>query len=159
MKTLKEFMSNKKYISAEYDVESQQKLRAWCVRNGFDLSVTYSGNPQKVEEFDFHSTIFYSNNDTIIKNGVVRINPIEVSIDSIALFGDDNDIPVFVISSADILNIRKSYADMGVEDDWGGAYTPHISLSYDREFRDVSNLELPNFKPKFDKIIIKDIDN
>lgn len=156
MKTLKEFMSTRKYVAVIYDDESQKKLREWCIANGFDLSKNYNDEEQKPEDFEFHTTIIYSTNETMLKNGVKSVNPTEVSVDHIKFLGVDNDIPVLAISSPRIEDIRKHYESLGLEDAWD-SYIPHISISYAKEQKDVSSIKMPEFRPKFDKIIIKDL--
>lgn len=68
MKTLREFMKKRKYVAVIYNDESQKLLRDWCNDNGFDLSYTYSGNRQEDEEFDFHTTVFYTSNEVYLRN-------------------------------------------------------------------------------------------
>jgi 2'-5' RNA ligase len=157
MKTFKEFTSNRKYIVVQYDKESQRKLRKWALSNGFDLSVKYNDEEQDPKDFDFHTTIFYSSNEVSLRNESARINPTEVTITGIKFLGENKDIPVLTVAASDgILNLRQYYEGLGLEDEWP-SYQPHISVSYAKKQVDVSSVKLPNFKPKFDRIVIEDI--
>ena len=158
MKTLKEFMSKRKYVAVIYDDESQKKLREWAETNGFDLSIKYNDEKQDPKDFDFHTTIFYTTNEVRLKNESARLDPTEVDITGIKFLGEDEDIPVLTISpSGDIINLRKYYAGLGLEDQWPN-YQPHISVSYAKNQIDTDKIKLPDFKPKFNKIVIRDIE-
>ena len=157
MKTLKEFISKRKYVSVRYDKESQKKLREWAIQNNFDLTLTYGGEKQDPEDFDFHTTVFYSTNESILKNKSTKLQPTEVTISKIKFLGDNEDIPVFAIElTGEIKELRKRFEEMGLEDKWPD-YQPHISLSYARKKINTDNIELPNFKPRYDTLIIEDI--
>lgn len=158
MKTLKEFMAKRKYVSVQYDKESQDKLRDWATKNGFNLAVKYNGDEQDPKEFDFHTTVFYSTNEVNLRNKTVKLPPTEVTISKIKFLGDNADIPVLAIEVTDgIKELRQQYEELGLEDKWPD-YQPHISLSYAKEQRDTSKIKLPDFKPKYDKLIIEDIE-
>jgi 2'-5' RNA ligase len=157
MKTLKEFMATRKYVAVQYDKESQDKLREWCLENGFDLSVKYGGEEQDPTEFDFHTTVFYSTNEVMLRNKISKLSPTEVTITKIKFLGENKDVPVFEIELTDgIKDLRGHFENLGLEDKWP-SYEPHISLSYAKEQRDVSKIKLPDFKPKYDRLIIEDI--
>lgn len=157
MKTLKEFMAKRKYVAVQYDKESQDKLRDWATKNQFNLSVNYNGAEQDPKAFDFHTTVFYSTNESTIRNKKQKLSPAEVTITGIKFLGENKDIPVFAIElSGGIKDIRQEYQELGLEDKWP-SYQPHISLSYAKEQRDVSAIKLPDFKPKYDKLTIEDI--
>jgi hypothetical protein len=158
MKTLKEFLARRKYVSVQYDDESQKKLRDWAEENGFDLSVKYNGDEQDPEDFDFHTTIFYSTNELRLRNQEAPLDSTEVTITGIKFLGENEDIPVLTISSSGgILNLRKYYEGLGLEDQWP-TYQPHISVSYAKQPMDIKKIKLPTFRPKFNKVVIKDIE-
>ena len=158
MKTLKEFMSKRKYVAVIYDDESQKKLREWAETNGFDLSINYNDEKQDPKDFDFHTTIFYTTNEVRLRNESARLDPIEVDITGIKFLGENEDIPVLTILPAgDIINLRNYYASLGLEDQWPN-YQPHISVSYAKNQIDADKIKLPDFKPKFNKIVIRDIE-
>lgn len=157
MKTLKEFMSKRKYVSVQYDKESQDKLRDWATKNGFNLAVNYDGSEQDPKSFDFHTTVFYSTNESNIRNKTIKLPSTEVTIKGIKFLGENEDIPVLAIQVTDgIKELREHFEKLGLEDKWP-SYQPHISLSYAKEQRDVNNIKLPDFKPKYDTLIIEDI--
>jgi 2'-5' RNA ligase len=113
---------------------------------------------QDPTNFNFHATVFYSINETNIRNRIVKTKPTEVTITEILFLGENGDIPVFAIAIADgIKELRQSFEDLGLEDKWP-SYKPHISLSYAKQDIDTKkNIKLPDFKPRYDKLIIEDI--
>jgi 2'-5' RNA ligase len=158
MKTLKEFTAKRKYVAVQYDKESQEKLRDWATKNGFDLSVKYNGEAQDPKEFDFHTTIFYSINEVNLRNKEQKLKPTEVFITGIKFLGENKDIPVLGVDvSGGIKYLRQHFEDLGLKDQWP-SYQPHISLSYAKEAKDITNIKLPDFRPKYDKLVIEDIE-
>jgi len=159
MKTLKEFMSKRKYVAVQYDDESQKKLREWAINNGFDLGIKYNGEEQDPEDFDFHTTIFFTTNEVLLRNQEIEQTPTEVIVTGIKFLGENEDIPVLSVSmSGGIEQLRKYYEDLGLKDQWP-SYQPHISLSYAKKQVDTTDMKLPDFRPKFDRIVIKDIED
>jgi hypothetical protein len=157
MKTLKEFIANRKYVAVKYDKESQEKLRDWATKNGFNLSVNYNGEEQDPKMFDFHTTVFYSTNESNIRNKEQKLTPSEVTIKEIKFLGENNDIPVLALElSGGIKELREHFENLDLKDQWP-SYQPHISLSYAKEQRDVNKIKLPDFKLKYDKLTIEDI--
>lgn len=138
---------NRKFISAFYNDETQDRLRTWCLKNGFDLSVKYSGAIQHPEDFDFHSTVFYS--DTKHLDPVPTTFNLDFSAKPISFeyLGENKNIPVIKIQSEELSGLRKyCEGQFNMKDSWSG-YTPHITLSYDTETPvDLSKLKLPTFK-------------
>lgn len=152
-------MAKRKYISVQYDKESQNKLRDWAIKNGFNLSVKFNGTEQDPKEFDFHTTVFYSINESNLQNKKVKVAPTEVTITKIKFLGENQDIPVLAIEPNNgIKELREYFESLGLEDQWP-SYQPHISLSYAKEQKDVSDIILPDFKPKFDRLTIEDIED
>jgi 2'-5' RNA ligase len=159
MKSFQEFTKSRKYIVVEYDQNSQELLRNWAMTNGFDLSVKYNGEKQDPEDFDFHTTIFYSTNEVNMRNQAIYQSPTEVIITGIKFLGENKDIPVLTISNfGGIMSLRQYYEDLGLEDQWP-SYQPHISLSYAKQAVDTKNINLPTFRPKFNKIMVKNIED
>jgi hypothetical protein len=161
MKSFKTFIEEKtagrKYVAVVYDEETQAKLRDWCMENGFDLSKSYGGMDQNPDEFEFHTTVFYSENEVAMKNEILPLTRGEAFPSKFKLLGENNDIPVLLISSADLNDIRDEYERKGLKDKWPD-YLPHISLSYVRKDYDLSGLKLPEFRMKFGELKIADID-
>ena len=152
-------MAKRKYVAVQYDKESQDKLRDWASKNGFDLSVKYNGDEQDPKEFDFHTTIFYSTNEINLKNKEQKVKPTEVTITGIKFLGEDKNIPVLSVAVSDgIKDLRQQFEGLGLEDQWP-SYQPHISLSYAKKQIDTSEIKLPDFKPKYDKLTIEDIED
>jgi 2'-5' RNA ligase len=159
MKTLKEFLAKRKYVAVQYDEESQKKLREWAEQNGFDLSVKYNGDEQDPKDFDFHTTIFYSSNEVDLRNREIKQSPTEVIITGMKFLGENEDIPVLTVSvSGGIKDLRQHYEDLGLEDEWP-TYQPHISVSYAKKAIDIKKIKLPTFRPKYNKIVIEDVED
>lgn len=151
-------MAKRKYVAVIYDDESQEKLRDWAERNGFDLTLNYKGEKQDSSDFDFHTTIFYSENEANLRNREIPESSSEVIINGIKMLGEDKDIPVLTISnSGPVKYIRKHFEDLGLEDKWT-KWIPHISVSYAKKNIDIDEVDLPDFRPRFNKIVIKDIE-
>lgn len=149
-----------KYIAIIYDPETQQNMRNWCKDNGFDLSVSYGGSTQDPEEFKFHTTVFYAINeieDFHEDAGYNLIESHEVNPMMFSMLGENQDIPVLKLEAEGALTtLRAKYENMGMKDKWDN-YIPHISLSYAKSPRDLSELPFPDFKLRFNKVIVEDI--
>lgn len=163
MKTLNEYLqevtdnSKSKYIAVIYDSETQRNLKEYCEKYGFDLTVDYDGNRQQPEDFEFHSTIFFTTSKHILSNEIQQIDKKEVIPTKIEYLGENYDIPVLKIKSDSIDELRKHYEDeYDMKDKWD-EYKPHISLSYNTEIHpDPNKIPLPTFPIYFDKIKIDD---
>ena len=161
MKSFRTFVEEKtrsrKYVAVIYDNDTQRNLREWCMENGFDLSKSYNEADQDPSEFEFHSTVFYSENEVVMKNEILPLVYGEAFPVKFKLLGENNDIPVLLVSSSDLNDIRDEYERKGLEDKWP-EFLPHVSLSYVRKDYDLSGLELPEFRMKFGELKIEDID-
>lgn len=161
MKSFRTFVEEKtlsrKYVAVVYDDETQAKLRDWCKENGFDLSKNYNGNDQDSSEFEFHTTVFYSENEVAMKNEVFPLTYGEAFPIKFKLLGENKDIPVLLVSSSDLNDIRDEFERKGLKDKWPD-FLPHISLSYVRKDYDLSGIKLPEFRMKFGELKIEDID-
>lgn len=150
---------SRKYVSIQYDYETQRKLMLWAIENGFDLTMNYDGVKQSPESFDFHTTIFYSENFISLKNEIIALSvPKQVSPIGVSYIGEQENIPVIDVESVDISKIRKYYERTGLKDKWP-SYRPHISLSYNRQAppMNLSMVPLPNFPMNFDRILIDNV--
>lgn len=150
----------RKYVAIIYDLETQINMRNWCHDNGFDLSQGYGGVPQNPEDFEFHTTVFYPINEVDEPHedpGYNLIETREVIPMKFGMLGENQDVPVLKLELCSTIAIlRKKYEDMGMQDKWDN-YVPHISLSYAKSPRDVSKLQFPNFKLKFNRVTVEDI--
>lgn len=152
----------RKYIKLIYDDVTQKKLRQWCYEKGFDITQSYSGRNLSPEEFEFHTTIFYSSNESSLSNKTVYLDKNQTvyrsEIDSFALLGDDFDIPVIKLKNSGVISVlRELYESIGLEDEYD-EYIPHISISYVRSQYYSKDIELPKFPLVFDKLRIEDIE-
>ncbi len=157
MKTFREYMTEElktKYVAVQYDAETQKKLRDWAKANGFDLTSKYDGSPQAEEDFDFHSTIFFTTSKHDIPNHLKSIKPATAKAVDIIMLGDR--IPVLKVESPTILAIRKHYEETyGMQDQYPD-YIPHVSVSYSKNLPDMSNIKLPDFPLVFNEIKVDD---
>lgn len=161
MKSLKEYLNKNlktKYVAVIYDDETQENLRNYCEKNGFDITVDYDGEPQNPEDFDFHSTIFFTTSKHDIKNGETTFDfPKSVNAIKFEFLGHNGDIPVIKVMSDDLQELLTYYeTEYGMEDEWP-EWKPHISLSYaGTNLPDIDNIELPDFPLTFQKLVIED---
>jgi hypothetical protein len=122
--------TSKKYIEVQYDEDTQHYLRQYCIDNEFDLSVKFDGKDQSPQMFDFHSTVWYTTNETSINNGTQDVQITDITSQGFALFGPDENILVLEIDSEQIRSIRATLgSEYGLEDEWPD-YRPHITVSY-----------------------------
>jgi 2'-5' RNA ligase len=149
---------NKKYVAIYYNSSTQERLRTWSERNGFDLSVKYDGSKQNPSNFYFHTTIFYSQNEVDLRNKVIYNEKEDLVIPTgFDLLGPNKDIVVLKLAYVgELKQLREYYERLGLKDQWD-SYKPHISVSYDRKPRNLNDLELPLFSLAFDRIIIEDL--
>ena len=160
MKTFSRFIVEaltSKYVAVQYDEATQKKLRDWAKKNGFDLTVNYDGTPQQEEDFDFHTTIFFTTTKHDVENETKKlVSPGQAKVVDIMMLGVNNDIPVLKIESSDILDIRKQYEEQyGMKDAWP-EYKPHVSLSYSTDIPNTTGIKLPKFELRFDQVKIDD---
>lgn len=148
---------SKKYVAVQYDEATQRKLRTWAKENGFDLTTKYDGTKQNEEDFDFHTTIFFTTTEHDIPNHTRTIAPGgSAKVVDIMMLGVNNDIPVLKIESPMVSRIRKHYEDTySMKDAWP-EYKPHVSISYSKELPDTKNIKLPTFELTFNQIKVDD---
>ena len=147
---------NKKYISVAYDGDTQSKLREWCKKNGFDLTNSYGGKDIPEKDFDFHTTIFYSNNPSNLVNQEIYTGKLVSYITGFKLLGLEKDVPVLTVDSPDLRSIRRYYRSLGLTDNWPD-WIPHVSLSYVKKEYDLSDVPLPDFDLYFEKLVVDDV--
>lgn len=158
MISFKDFLQdyNKKYIALQISDESQQKLRQWCLANSFNIAKSFSGNEIDPESFDFHITIFYSDNKAYVPTGTFKIDPLKITFKRMELLGMEKNVPVLLVDkSKELANIRRIYEATGLEDSWP-TYKPHLSVSYSWNGKpSIQNLKLPDFEVTADKIKVE----
>lgn len=134
----------KKYIELVYDDETQLRLLAYCKAHGFDLTKSFSGEEIAEEEFDFHSTIWYTTTEHDLENGTKRIEPFEVYPVGFELFGENQNVLVMTVESEVLTTIRRRYGLLYQMRDMWPSYRPHISFDYNYS-GNVKNMMLPDF--------------
>lgn len=139
-----EYLPERKYAAAYYDQETQEALSMWCTLNGFTHNLKYNGEPL-IKPFGFHTTVTYSNNKASILNGEYDVSPYTARAVGFKVLGQDREVPTLVVESGDLVNFNEyfkvGYGLVGSFPD----YIPHVSLSYDPAFPDLSTIPLPEF--------------
>lgn len=120
----------KKYIEVQYSPVSQGYLREYCSQNDLDLSVKFDKSTQDPEDFDFHTTVWFTTSEHSLPNSTSTINIDDIEPVGFELFGEDENILVLEIKSEKLEEVRKEFGDKyHMQDQWP-AYRPHITLSY-----------------------------
>ena len=158
MKTFMEYITEEaktKYVAVQYDEPTQRKLRDWAKKNGFELTTKYDGSPQKEEDFDFHTTIFFTTSTHDLKNRMITLAPGgEARVVGMTMLGDN--IPVLKVESPMIMRLRKHFEEEhGMKDAYPN-YIAHVSVSYSKNLPDMSNIKLPDFPLTFNQVKIDD---
>jgi hypothetical protein len=148
----------RKYVSVIYDDNTQKALREWAISNNLDLTTRYSGTSQKVEDFEVHTTIYYSLNHIHMINRVSKLLPSEAFFEGFDFLGYENDIPVMKIENIGVISqIREFFSGYGIVEEWP-SFNPHISLSYARQQINLDTLTKPKFDLIFDRVVVEDIE-
>lgn len=119
----------KKYIEVIYDDQSQALLREFCNLNGFDLSIRWDKTTQDPDDFDFHSTIWYTQSEHQLANRSITFE-FTASPTNFALFGENQNILVLEIDSEDLHRLRNYYGRKYAMQDQYPDYRPHITVCY-----------------------------
>lgn len=144
--------------------ESQERVFNWASSVGFDLTKSFSGNPQNPEDFDFHVTIICSENEALITNDILTRTPIQTTFSGFEVLGkrdeESKGVPVILVNKTpEMLETRKFYETFHcLYDNWPD-WKAHMSLSYNWDGNpDLEALTLPNFPIIFDKIKVSNLD-
>ncbi len=139
--------------------DTQRAMRAWAIAQGFDISTSFDGEVQHVEDFGFHATIVATNNDVTIPTGEHDIAPATVRATSLALLGDDKDVPVLSLPADGILgDMRQHFVNTYGADPTFPDFKPHLSLSYAWNGAPaIDGLEVPGFDLVFDRIVVSNM--
>lgn len=146
----------KKYIEVVYDQPTQAGLAAYCVEHGIDCTQTHSGRIVNPEDFDFHTTVWFTTTEHRIPNQSRATQPFLVYPTGFELFGEEKNILVMLIKGGSyvdrqmpddydaLMNLRQAFGQTHkMEDEWPD-YRPHISLSYAHK-GDIPDIPLPDF--------------
>lgn len=150
-------LPRRKYVAAIFSSETQMRLRRWAAQNGFDLNVSFKGGPK--DDWEFHSTIMYSETEHMTPVLGVRSLPVRVKVTptGFKLLGEDQDIPVLTIKDTPLKHFRDLYKRLyGMEDKWPD-WQPHVSLSYLRKKYDFTDMKLPDFDLFVDHIKVENV--
>lgn len=144
-----------KYIAVQYNERTSRDLRNWAQMHGFQLDVGFSGEPQQPSDFDFHTTVFFSNSKHIMANGTWSVIPSAARPIGFELLGPNKDVPVLRVESRTLNWLRNYYEKKEkMTDEWPD-YKAHISLSYKRN-PNYQAPPMPDFPLVYDRLVIKD---
>lgn len=148
----------RKYVAAVFDEETQRKLMEYAMANGYDLTVDYDGSTIKPEQFEFHTTIFYSDSESILPDGDMDLGrEYEAEATEFEMLGKDLDIPVLRVNGAPLRFLRQSLDNhFGMSDKWP-EWKAHVSLSYSKELPETTPTEMPTFPLRFARLKIRDV--
>lgn len=158
VKSFKQYVKKKKFVGLKFTPESQQAMMDWAVAQGFDLKSKFDGEQQAVEDFDFHTTIFFTTSEHTTKTGTFEIPQFQLKLKSFELLGEAKNIPVIKVDTdnPDLMAIRNRFEKIGYKDAWPD-YKPHISLSYKWDGTpDIKELDLPKFPIIVARLLISD---
>ena len=147
-----------KYVAITYTDETQERLRVWAEEQGFDLTYKFGGSRISPDQFEFHTTVMYSESEHVIPNVIIPQIPDEVHVVGIDYFGEEKDIPVLKVDGDHLRRLRKGFEEMGMVDAWKGKWQPHISLSYARkDLPAMEFVDMPTFPLEYDEYKIEDV--
>lgn len=139
---------------------TQSALRAWALRQGFDLTTTHGGREITDDMFDFHVTLLATTNPISAPLADNQIAPIEVEAVGFEALGVDADTPVLTLDASEGLEIARAFfvEVYGAEPTFAD-FKPHISLSYNWIGEPaLDELDLPAFPLVFDRLVVKDFE-
>lgn len=151
----------KKYVALNFTDTTSRMLRMWCIANGFDLTVKFNGDTIDPNQFDFHTTIFFSDTVHTTKPGTMTIKPFEVKVKGFDMLGVEKNVPVMLVdldNTPELRTYRDFFERQGYKDSWP-EYKPHISLSYAKDRTSLEGVELPMFQIIANTIQIEDQKN
>ena len=140
--------------------DTNNGLRSWAERQGFDLGSDFDGNPRPVDKFDFHITLVASANAVFVPETQHMIEPVEASAVGFDVLGKDREVPVLKLEpSAALVAMREFFIETyGIEPTFAD-YKPHVSLSYAWDGEPaLEDLELPDVPLVFDQLRVKPLD-
>lgn len=133
----------KKYIEVQYEPVTQGYLRDYCLNNGFDLSLRFDGSQQDPEDFDFHTTVWFTTSEHRLENSQTEID-ISVKPKGFALFGELKNVLVLEVQSDELQHIRDDFGDRYNMTDQFLDYRPHITMCYNYS-GPLPEVNLPDF--------------
>ena len=140
-----DLVKEKKYIEIQYDAETQKNMRAYCDTHGLDLTISSDGLPQSAEDFDFHSTVWFTTSEHQLANQTQAVY-VKASPRSLAVFGSGRPVLVLEINSTSLEHIRSQFGEAHNMQDMWPDYNPHITLSYNHDSKTPPNIPLPDFQ-------------
>lgn len=156
----------RKFVSLMVADNAAARLRVFCENAGFDLTHDFDGNLQSPADFDFHVTVFSSNNfpNCELPNGdyslaeLFGVSSIYLSPLGYEFLGPEKNTPVLLITPTnDLMQIRDAFHyQFGLTDDYP-TWKPHITLSYnDKNHPPINRVRLPTFPISVDRLHIED---
>lgn len=140
---------------------TQENLKTWAFRNGFDLTKNFAGETISPDEFMFHCTVIYSKTPPSkrLPRNEYQVPRFALSVENLTMIGPDNCYPCFTIAKTnEVMQIREEIESYGLTDPWP-EYKPHMTLSYAKEsvVPDFFRLTLPQFPIIVDTVKVTDV--
>ncbi len=148
---------SRKVIVLVADHDTQNGLQAWAKRQGFDLTLSYSGNQQAAEDFDFHTTLVASANEVFVPETQHVIDPVRVEPAGFDVLGADRRVPALKLAPSPKLEGMREFfvGTYGIQPTFAD-FKPHVSLSYAwAGVPDLAALPVPDFPLIFDQLRVK----
>lgn len=151
MIAFKEFLEkklNRKCVMLMYDHDVQIKLRQFCLDHGLDICKNYEKEEISPEEFEFHTTIYYSDTSSSqpLEDGEYPCEEVITHPIKFDRLGKEekNCLCLCLEVTPSLERLRHKYAEeYGMSDSWP-TYKPHITLSYNG-----TTTNFPPIMPKF----------
>lgn len=142
------------FVCVYFDAQTNKKLMAYAKQHGFDITQSYSGENIRPEDFDFHTTIYYtcSFHDPYNETKNISFNIDVLNLDKL---GEKHDIPVLKVKSAELQKYYKEFGKKGFRSTWP-TFKPHITLSY--KDNNIKNIPLPDFKITAKRLVVKPVE-
>lgn len=149
-----------KYVAVIFDDETQKKLREYCQANGFDITKNHNDEDINTEDFQFHCTIIYTDNQETPDLTVGDDYEIDGEAEALdfKILGKNKHVLTLEIDSDEIMELRDMVEEFGVFDEWP-EYIPHVTLSYawGVEEEPDEDIDLPDFPLTFSKMTISNV--
>lgn len=147
-------MNARKYVCVEFNELTNERLLDFCRYNNIEVK----SHPDYPDDFDFHVTIIFSENESNLPNVEFRLQPFTLYPEKLDAFGEDGSCLVLrILKTKPLMDLRCTIERSGLTDKWP-EYSPHCTLTYG--FDDKSRLNkimLPTFPLTVTKMKIKDI--
>lgn len=152
---------SRKVVALIASHDTQNGLRAWAQRVGFDLSSSYGGERRDPDRFDFHVTLVSSANPVSMAETQHVVAPVTLAAVGFDVLGVDRQVPALKIAPSETLaTARAFFVGMYAIEPTFAEFKPHVSLSYAWDGTPaLAALALPDMPLVFDQLRVKSLDD